>query len=260
MDKKKPEQYNAASYSKNEYGHLDLEQKKGYSLLSAFGIVMLTITGEYVFRHFTMFWFPTIGNLNVNDMISLLFAYILIVGGIGKARRINWRHEWVEIQQGLRYLVTSRSGTVWILVLILAFEGFGVVDKLFMAKYTLPMYLSPFRNSTVWLTGLAPILKVISLLIVNGIYIPIAEEFLWHGLVQVYLTRVLNPILSISIVAILFSFKHVLVDASFGRFFALIAFGAVCGILAYQKSWQNSAALHMIINTIFTIAGLIMAK
>lgn len=243
-----------------DHGHFDFEQKKGYSLLRAFSIVTLTITCEYVFRHFVMFWFPTIGNLTVNDMISLLFAYILIVGVIWKVRRINWRHEWVGIQQGLRYLVTSRSGTAWILVLVLTFECFGVVDKLLMAKYTLPMYLSPFRNSTVWLTGLAPILKVISLLIVNGIYIPIAEEFLWRGLVQVYLTRVFNPILSISIAAILFSFKHVLVDASFGRFFALIAFGTVCGILAYRKNWQNSAALHIIINTIFTIAGLIMAQ
>lgn len=246
--------------SKNEYEHCDLEPKKSYSILNAFGIGMLTITGEYVFRHFVMFWFPTIGNLTVNDMISLLFAYILIVGGIGKVRRINWRHEWVEIQQGLRYLVTSRPGTVWILVLILTFEGFGVVDRLFMAEYTLPMYLSPFRNPTVWLAGLTPILKVISLLIVNGICIPVAEEFLWRGLVQVYLTRVFNPILSIGIAAILFSFKHVLVDASFGRFFALIAFGAVCGTLAYRKSWQNSAALHIIINTIFTIAGLIIAQ
>lgn len=246
--------------SKNEYEHFDLEPKKSYSIWKAFGIGMLTITGEYVFRHFVMFWFPTIGNLAVNDMISLLIAYILVAGGIGKARRINWRHEWAQIYHGLKYLATSLTGSVWILVLVLVFEGFGIVDKLLLAQYTLPMYLSPFRNSTVWLTGLAPVLKVISLLIVNGIFIPIAEEFLWRGLVQAYLIRVFNPILSIGIVAILFSFKHVLVDASFGRFFALIAFGTVCGILAYRKSWHNSAALHMIINTIFTIAGLITAQ
>ena len=248
MDKKKPDIYRG------------LEQKKAYTLLTALGIVILTVMGEYIFRHFVMFWFPTIGSLAVNDMISLFFAYILIAGGIGTAIRIDWRHELAEIRQGLRYLVTTWTGTAWILVMVLAFEGLGVVDKIFTAKYTLPMYLSPFQNSTVWLAGLAPFLKVISLVIVNGIFIPVAEEFLWRGLVQVYLARLLNPILSIGIVAILFSFKHVLVDASFGRFFAIIAFGAVCGILAYRKSWQTSAALHMTINMFFTIAGLIIAK
>jgi len=57
--------------------------------------------------------------------------------------------------------------------------------------------------------------------------------------------------------AILFSLKHALVDASLGRFLALIAFGAICGVVAQRNGWRRSAALHMVANTILTIMGLV---
>jgi len=47
------------------------------------------------------------------------------------------------------------------------------------------------------------------------------------------------------------------VDASLGRFLALIAFGVICGIVAQRNTWKRSAALHMVINTAATITELI---
>jgi uncharacterized protein len=110
----------------------------------------------------------------------------------------------------------------------------------------------------VWLPGLASILKAISLILVNGLFVPVAEEFLWRGLVQVRLARILPRPVAIGLTAVLFSLKHVLVDASFGRFLALIAFGVICGIVAQRNSWKNSAALHIVINTLGTVAELIL--
>jgi hypothetical protein len=130
-----------------------------------------------------------------------------------------------------------------------------IIDRIVWAKLSIPMLLSPYRNPTVWLGGWERVLTVISLLLVNGIFVPIAEEFLWREQAQAHLLRIFPRGLSIGITAVLFSFKHVLVDASFGRFLALIAFGVITGVIAAQKSWHNSAAMHIFFNTISTIAG-----
>jgi hypothetical protein len=39
--------------------------------------------------------------------------------------------------------------------------------------------------------------------------------------------------------------KHVLVDASWGRFLTLAAFGIICGAAAKQKGWRSSAVLYI---------------
>jgi hypothetical protein len=41
------------------------------------------------------------------------------------------------------------------------------------------------------------------------------------------------------------------------EFLALIAFGVICGVVAQRNTWKRSAALHMVINTIATVIGLI---
>ena len=114
-----------------------------------------------------------------------------------------------------------------------------------------------YRNSIVWFVNLAPILKVVSLILVNGLFVPVAEEYLWRGLVQVRLIRILSTPFAIGLTAVLFSLKHVLVDASLGRFLALVAFGVICGVVAQRSSWRRSAALHMVVNTVLTVVSLI---
>jgi membrane protease YdiL (CAAX protease family) len=132
-----------------------------------------------------------------------------------------------------------------------------MVDRLLWGNIELPMFVSSYRNSTVWLAQLAPVLKVVSLILVNGLFVPIAEEYLWRGVVQARLIGILPAPFAIGLTAILFSLKHALVDASLGRLLALIAFGAICGVVAQRSSWRRSAALHMVVNTIATIMGLI---
>jgi membrane protease YdiL (CAAX protease family) len=134
-----------------------------------------------------------------------------------------------------------------------------MVDRLLWGNIELPMYVSSYRNSTVWLTELGPTLQLVSLVLVNGLFVPIAEEYLWRGIVQVRLDHILPAPFAIGLTAVLFSLKHAFVDASMGRFLALIAFGTICGFVAQRKSWRRSAALHMVVNTIVTIIGLIFS-
>lgn len=228
------------------------------NLSVALAVVSLVIVGEYVFRHYVLFWMPTIGTLRVNDMISLFMAYSLLLAGIGKAMKTDWPQELAGVWQAVQESARSWNSTFWFILLVLSIVVLPFFDKLFWGRFTLPMLVNPYRNSIVWLSNLAPILKALSLIFVNGVFVPIAEEYLWRGIAQARFLRILPSPLAIGITSLLFSFKHVLVDASWGRFLTLAAFGVICGVVAKQKSWRSSAALHIFINTMSTVMGLVM--
>jgi membrane protease YdiL (CAAX protease family) len=226
------------------------------NLIVALAVVGLVIGGEYIFRHFVLFWLPIFGTLLVNDMLALFLVYLLLPVGLSPFMHVNWQQELAGIVQSLREGLTSWNFTFWVLALVLGVWALSMVDRLLWGNIQFPMIVSSYRNSTVWLAKLGPVLKVVSLILVNGLFVPIVEEYLWRGLVQVRLSRILPIPLAIGMTAVLFSLKHVLVDASLGRFLALIAFGAVCGVVAQRNSWRRSAALHMVANTIVSVIGL----
>jgi membrane protease YdiL (CAAX protease family) len=225
----------------------------------ALAVVVLVISGEYFFRHYVLFWLPSIGTLSVNDMLSLFLVYMLLTVSLGALMQANWRQELAGVAQSLREGLTSWNFTSWVVALALCIWVLSVLDRLLWGSIQLPMLVSTYRNPTVWLASLAPVLQVVSLILVNGLFVPVAEEYLWRGIVQVSLLRILPVPLAIGLTAILFSLKHVLVDASLGRFLTLTAFGVICGVVAYRSSWKRSAALHVVINTVATVIVLIMA-
>jgi len=228
------------------------------NLSVALVVACVVIGVEYFFRHYVLFWLPIIGTLLVNDMLSLFLGYLLLSVSVGLFMRVNWQQELSGIAQSLREGLTSWNFTFWVLTLLLSVWALSTVDRLLWGAIELPMFVSSYRNSTIWLASLAPVLKVVSLILVNGLFVPIAEEYLWRGLVQVRLTHLLPAPFAICLTAVMFSLKHAIVDASLGRFLALLAFGAICGIVAQRDSWRRSAALHMVVNTLATVIGLIV--
>jgi membrane protease YdiL (CAAX protease family) len=190
-------------------------------------------------------------------MLALFLVYLLLTVGLGSFMHVNWRQELAGIGQALREGLTSWNFTFWVLALVLSVWALSMVDRLLWGNIKLPMIVSSYRNSTVWLANFAPILKAVSLILINGLFVPVAEEYLWRGLVQVRLIRILPTPFAIGLTAVLFSLKHAFVDASLGRLLALVAFGVICGVVAQRNSWRRSAALHMIANTLLTVMGLI---
>jgi membrane protease YdiL (CAAX protease family) len=226
----------------------------------AFAVVALTIGGEYFFRHFVLFWLPVLGTLLVNDMLSLFLVYSLLPIGLGLFMHADWHRELAGVGQSLREGLASWTFTLLVLALVLSVWALSLVDRQLWGRIALPMIVSSHRNPVVWWVALAPVLKVVSLVLVNGLWVPIAEEYLWRGLVQVRLAYVLPAPLAIGLTAVLFSLKHALVDASMGRFLALIAFGVICGVAAQRDNWRRSAALHVVANTIATVTGRIISR
>ena len=224
----------------------------------ALAVVGLVIGAEYFFRHYVLFWLPTFGSLLVNDMLALFLVYLLLTVSLGAFMHVNWRQELPGVGHALREGLTSWNFTFWVLALVLSVWAWSTVDRLLWGNIKLPMIVSSYRNSTLWLANLAPILKAMSLILVNGLFVPVAEEYLWRGLVQIHLIRILSTPFAIGLTAVLFSLKHAIVDASLGRFLTLVAFGVICGVVAQRNSWRRSAALHMVANTVLTVMGLIL--
>ncbi len=226
----------------------------------AFVLICLIIGLEYCFRHYLMFLPPTIGTLRVNDMLSLVCAYSVLAGGVGLLMDVDWVGELSGVTMALRDCVTSRHYTGWIITSALSLGLLPVLDRVLWAGLHLPMLIGSYHNSIVWLPAAAPILKATTLILVNGLFVPVGEEFLWRGVVQPRLVRAMPVPLAIGITAVCFSLKHVLVDASFGRALTITALGMVFGVLAYRRNWWASAALHIFINTLSTVTALVLGR
>jgi len=230
------------------------------SVAIAGGIVLAVVATEYVFRHYVLFWMPTLGSLRVNDMVALGIAYSLLTIVFGSLARADWRKELRELGHALRDFATRWTYTPWLLGLMICLVVLPAVDQWLWAGLRFPMWISSFRNPAVWFAQAAAVLEVVARIGVNGILVPIAEEYLWRGMIQARLLRVLPAAAAIGTTAVFFSLKHVVVDASWGRFLTLVAFGSICGVLAWRHTWRTSAALHLIVNTAATGVALALGK
>ena len=226
----------------------------------AAAVVGVVVASEYFFRHYVLFWMPTLGSLRVNDMLALAMAYSLLTIVFGSLMRLRWRQELRDLGQALRDFTTRWTYTPWLLGLMLSLVVLPPVDRWLWAGLRFPMWVSDFRNPVIWFAQAALVLEVLARIAVNGILVPIAEEYLWRGLVQARLLRALPAVVAIGMTATLFSLKHVVVDASWGRFLTLVAFGGICGIVAQRHTWRSSAALHLVVNTATTAVGIVVGS
>ena len=223
----------------------------------AAGLAALVTAVEYLFRHYVLFWIPRIGSLRVNDMIVLAVAYVGLVGLVGSVVHLDWRQARGELRAGLVELASRWERTRWAVALFLGIVVLAAVDHLLWGEARLPMLVSRWRNPVVLFAAAAPVLVPVVTIAVNGFVVPVAEEFLWRGQVQQRLAAAIPAAAAIAITAVLFSLKHVLVDASWGRFLTLVAFGAICGLVARRHGWPASAALHGFVNATATVVGLV---
>jgi membrane protease YdiL (CAAX protease family) len=226
---------------------------------TALAVASLVVASEYFFRHYVMFWMPTIGTPRVNDMLALALVYSLLTISFGLLTHINWQQEIIRLGQALHDFITSWTYTPWILGLMLSLVALPLVDHLLWANLSLPMRVSSYRNSTIRFANVAPVLNGLALIGVNGVLVPIAEEYLWRGIIQARLLQALPSAWAIGTTAVLFSLKHVVVDASWGRFLTLVAFGCICGGIAQRHTWRSSAMLHLFVNTVITVVALIFS-
>ncbi|ACV49290.1 MULTISPECIES: CPBP family intramembrane glutamic endopeptidase [Halomicrobium] len=93
-----------------------------------------------------------------------------------------------------------------------------------------------------------------TLLLVNGVIVPIAEELAWRGVVQTALVDAYGPALGIAVTAGAFVAKHVVVDlgAPTFRFVSLVVIAVVLGLLRHRYGTASSTIAHLGINLLAT--------
>lgn len=235
----------------------DAANRPGWNLLTAAGLILLVAATEYFARRFAIFWLPVLGRLRVNDML---------ISGAGYAALV-WltappvRRSPVQVRRVLGEIWAFRSsGQVQAAAaLVLGAGWLSYVDRFLWGQVSVPSLESPWVSDVVWLEPAGLVLGALSLLAVNGVVVPLAEEWLWRGLIQPRLTHVFGYFAGLGATSVMFSFKHVLIDASLGRFLTLTVFGLVMGWTAARFGWKASALAHAAANTLATGLGLVLS-
>jgi membrane protease YdiL (CAAX protease family) len=223
----------------------------------AVSLAILVTAVEYFFRHYVLFWMPKLGTLRANDLVVLALAYSSLALVVGAIARLDGREALRGVGRALREFLTQWTYTAWFIGLIACLVVLPFADRWLWSGFRVPLWISSYRNPTVWFAPAAAVLTAVAAIAINGILVPIVEEYLWRGQIQIRLLRVIPAAAAIAVTAVLFSLKHVLVDASWSRFLTLVAFGVICGIVALRGDWRNSAAMHVCVNTVTTAAGLV---
>lgn len=216
---------------------------------------ILIILAEYIARRFVVRWLPILAAASVNDMLAFILCYVPLVWfSVPRAQR-NLR----SVGQAIRTIVAqAKTGWPWVgaIAILISISLLAPIDQWLWGTVQLLGWQSPYLGPLLF-PQLAPVLIVVSLLLVNGIFVPLVEEWLWRGLIQPRLIGQLGLGFGLSLTAVLFSLKHAIVDASLGRLLLLTGFGIVVGIVAYRKGWESAALTHALANTISTALVLI---
>lgn len=225
-------------------------------LFSAFGLIAIIVASEYLVRHYAIFWIPVLGRLRVNDMLVSGAAYSALV--------------WLTMPAGSRSFAVLRqtAGEIWGFIrnrqvqiaaaLALGAGWLAWVDRFLWGEVRLSILPNPWGPGRVLFEPLGLPLAVISLLVVNGVVVPLAEEWLWRGLIQPRLAGAFGYLPGLVVTSVTFSLKHAVVDSSLGHLLTLTAFGLVMGVTARHHGWRGSAMAHALANTIATVLGLIL--
>jgi len=242
--------------------------------VQALGLAALIVLAEYVARRILAPTLPSIGappvnsaNLPIgapvfNDMAAtaLIYGLLLLLVAPSQSRSL------AALGLALREIAQQAKGWLpWVggVLFLVAVVVVVPLDALLWGGVQLPSFTVP-ASSTVLFAGAAMPLAIGSLLIVNGVVIPLAEERLWRGLIQPRFRVAWGLVPALLVTAALFSVKHAIVDATPGRLLALTVGGLVLGFVAYRaggsdggrSGWKASAVAHMVGNIIATSMAL----
>ncbi len=235
-------------------------------ILIALALIILIIGGEFTSRRIIAMILPTYFDYFFMDLICLggfylvicTVVYLLMGGDRGEK----------TCYTGFSLRVWYQRGTFYNAALFIML-GIQIVNRLDVYFFTgvdwnlqiIPVLESIFKTSFYTNIPLyaenAELAISIVFIIINGIWVPIAEEFLWRGIIQTKLTYYLPPWTAITIVSIFFSLKHAVVDLVLIRLLFLISFGITVGWAKQRTNTGISTSAHIYINLVGTIYWII---
>jgi membrane protease YdiL (CAAX protease family) len=259
--------------TRGSHGPPDSGTRSGGGVAQALGLAGLIVLAEYLARRLLAPTLPSIGAppVNseslpigapvVNDMVAAALIYGLLLALV-VPRHDRPMAALVQAARGI-----ARQAATWLpwiggVLFLAAVVASMPLDAWLWGDVRLPSFTVPPSTTVLFASASVP-LAIASLLLVNGVVIPLAEERLWRGLIQPRLRVAWGVIPALLVTAALFSLKHAIVDASLGRLLALTLGGLVLGLVAYRgresdggSGWKASAVSHMVGNLIATSLAL----
>jgi membrane protease YdiL (CAAX protease family) len=95
---------------------------------------------------------------------------------------------------------------------------------------------------------------------VNGVMVPIIEEFAWRGIIQTALVKRFSPPLGIGVTSIAFAVKHVVVDRSLGRLTTLLTLASILGIVRHRLGIGASTVTHLTANLTASVIAVVSQR
>ncbi|MCW4013717.1 MAG: CPBP family intramembrane metalloprotease [Candidatus Bathyarchaeota archaeon] len=235
-------------------------------IILALVLALIIIAGEFTSRRIVSVLLPTYFNYFFMDLVCLggfyavlcLIAYLLIGGDV----RQKTGYTGFNINDWYQRVTFYNAA----LAVVIGIQVVNRFDVLFFSGYNwnpqLYEFIQTTFNTTIYTNTplYAEHYKIavsIVFILVNGLWVPIAEEFLWRGIIQTKLSYYMNPWTAITIVSILFSAKHCVVDLVLTRLLFLISFGLTVGWAKQRTNTGISTTTHIYINLIGTIYWII---
>ncbi len=235
-------------------------------MLTALILVMAVTGAEFLARRYLLFFSPPLGVYRNNDLIALALVYFLIVIIMintrgGKLGRLT-------VGDFKAFLARLSSDKKYASIFTILFVGFSLsivagtaLDSLIFKKLT-PLAFNPMpigiraENPT----SIAMVAMAVLAIVINGFWVPLAEEMVWRGAIYGNLKPFLGVWLSVIVTALFFSLKHVAVDLSLSRVLMVFLFGFWLALIREYAGLAGAALAHITANTTATALALILGK
>jgi len=235
-------------------------------MLIALVLVMAVTGAEFLTRRYLIFLSPPLGVYRNNDLIALALIYFLIVlvmintrgGKLGALTISDFRVFLARLSSDKKF---SSIFTILFVGLSLSIVVGTALDHLFFKKLT-PLAFNPMpigiraENPT----SIAIVAMAILAIVINGFWVPLAEEMVWRGAIYGNLRPFLGIWLSVIVTALFFSLKHVAVDLSLSRVLMVFLFGFWLALIREHAGLAGAALAHITANTTATAFALILGR
>ena len=236
----------------------------------AFFLALIIIVGEFTFRRIVAMLLPTYFDYFFMDLLCLGGIYLIICPVVYLLQRGDVRQKACYVGFSLRDIVQRNTLFTAIIIIVLGIQVVNRLDLLLFSGINYnPAFISSLENhlgKPVYVNApmypeYSKIATSIIFILVNGLWVPVAEEFLWRGVIQTKLSYHTSPWVAITVTSILFSVKHAVVDLVLTRLLFLFVFGLAVGWAKQRTNTWISTLSHGYINltgTIYWIIGKIL--
>ena len=235
-------------------------------MLTALVLVVVVTGAEFLARRYLIFLSPPLGIYRNNDFIALALVYFLIVIIMINTR--GGRLGRLTIGDFKDFLARLSLDKKYCSIFTILFVGFSLsivvgtaLDSLIFGKLTpvafnpIPMHIRAENP-----TSIAFVAMTVLAIVVNGFWVPLAEEMVWRGAIYGNLRPLLGIWPSVIGTAVFFSLKHVAVDLSLSRVLMILLFGFWLAVIREYAGLAGAALAHITANTAATALALIIGK